>query len=46
MRKEFKTKLKGDESRAALAHLQLGRAYVLAGDKDKARIAYEDFFKP
>jgi eukaryotic-like serine/threonine-protein kinase len=28
----------------ALAHLQLGRAYVLAGDKDKARIAYKDFF--
>ena len=27
----------------ALAHLQLGRAYVLAGDKDKARTAYEDF---
>ncbi len=27
----------------ALAHLQLGRAYVLAGDKDKARIAYKDF---
>jgi eukaryotic-like serine/threonine-protein kinase len=27
----------------ALAHLQLGRAYVLAGDKDKARTAYKDF---
>jgi hypothetical protein len=27
----------------ALARLQLGRAYVLAGDKDKARIAYKDF---
>jgi len=27
----------------ALAHLQLGRAYVLAGDKDKARTAYQDF---
>ena len=27
----------------ALAHLQLGRAYVLAGDKDKARGAYKDF---
>jgi Tfp pilus assembly protein PilF len=28
---------------SALAHLQLGRAYVLAGDKDKARTAYKDF---
>jgi predicted Zn-dependent protease len=27
----------------ALAHLQLGRAYVLAGDKTKARSAYQDF---
>jgi eukaryotic-like serine/threonine-protein kinase len=27
----------------ALAHLQLGRAYVLIADKDKARIAYKDF---
>jgi tetratricopeptide (TPR) repeat protein/predicted Ser/Thr protein kinase len=27
----------------ALAHLQLGRAYVLAGDKDKACTAYKDF---
>jgi lipopolysaccharide biosynthesis regulator YciM len=27
----------------ALAHLQLGRAYVLAGDKDKTRAAYQDF---
>jgi tetratricopeptide (TPR) repeat protein len=27
----------------ALARLQLGRAYVLAGDKDKARTAYKDF---
>ena len=27
----------------ALAHLQLGRAYVLAGEKDKARTAYKDF---
>jgi len=26
----------------ALAHLQLGRAYVLAGEKDKARAAYKD----
>jgi len=27
----------------ALAHLQLGRALVLAGDKSKAKIAYKDF---
>jgi len=26
-----------------LAHMQLGRAYALAGDKDKARTAYGDF---
>jgi serine/threonine protein kinase/tetratricopeptide (TPR) repeat protein len=28
----------------ALAHLQLGRAYALAGDEAKARAAYQDFF--
>jgi serine/threonine protein kinase len=27
----------------ALAHLQLGRAYALAGDKTQARTAYQDF---
>jgi serine/threonine protein kinase/tetratricopeptide (TPR) repeat protein len=27
----------------ALAHLQLGRAYAMAGDTDKARAAYKDF---
>jgi DNA-binding winged helix-turn-helix (wHTH) protein/tetratricopeptide (TPR) repeat protein len=27
----------------ALAHLQLGRAYVLAGDKSSAKFAYQDF---
>jgi ATP/maltotriose-dependent transcriptional regulator MalT len=27
----------------ALAHLQLGRAYMLSGDKTKAKIAYQDF---
>jgi eukaryotic-like serine/threonine-protein kinase len=27
----------------ALAHLQLGRAYVLQGDTTKARAAYQDF---
>jgi eukaryotic-like serine/threonine-protein kinase len=27
----------------ALAHLQLGRAYVLAGDTAKAKAAYQDF---
>jgi eukaryotic-like serine/threonine-protein kinase len=28
----------------ALAHLQLGRAYILSGDKNKAKAAYQDFF--
>jgi tetratricopeptide (TPR) repeat protein len=28
----------------ALAHLQLGRAWVIAGDEAKARAAYQDFF--
>ena len=27
-----------------LAHLQLGRAYVLSGDMIKAKSAYQDFF--
>jgi hypothetical protein len=27
----------------ALAHLQLGRAYVMAGDTAKARAVHEDF---
>ena len=27
----------------ALAHLQLGRAFALAGDKAKAKTAYQDF---
>jgi tetratricopeptide (TPR) repeat protein len=27
-----------------LAHLQMGRAYVIAGDKSRARSAYRDFF--
>jgi len=27
-----------------LAHLQLGRAYAVAGDQAKARAAYQDFF--
>jgi hypothetical protein len=29
----------------ALAHLQLGRAIALSGDKAKAKTAYEDFLK-
>ncbi len=29
---------------AALAHLQIGRAYALAGDSSKAKAAYQDFF--
>ena len=28
----------------ALAHLQLGRAYVVTGDSAKAKGAYQDFF--
>jgi hypothetical protein len=27
----------------ALAHLGLGRAYAMAGDKGRAKIAYQDF---
>ena len=27
----------------ALAHLQLGRAYALSGDKTRAKAAYQDF---
>jgi len=30
----------------ALAHLQLGRAYVLSGDTAKAKTAYQDFLTP
>ena len=28
----------------ALAHLQLGRAYAMAGDSAKARSSYQEFF--
>jgi len=28
----------------ALVHLQLGRAYAMAGDTVKAKAAYQDFF--
>jgi len=28
----------------ALTHLQLGRAYAMAGDDAKAKTAYQDFF--
>ena len=28
----------------ALAHLQIGRAYAMAGDTARARAAYQDFF--
>ena len=34
----------GSDPIAALAHLQLGRAFALAGDNPKAKTAYEDFF--
>ena len=29
---------------AALAHLQLGRAYAMTGDTAKAKSTYQDFF--
>ncbi|MGA7080766.1 MAG: winged helix-turn-helix domain-containing protein [Terriglobales bacterium] len=34
----------GSELIGALAHLGLGRAYVLSGDASKAHAAYQDFF--
>jgi len=34
----------GNEPIGALAHLGLGRAYVLIGDSAKAGTAYQDFF--
>ena len=34
-----------NEPIGALAHLQLGRAYALAGDPAKAKVAYQDFFR-
>jgi hypothetical protein len=33
-----------NEPIGSLAHLGLGRAYVLEGDSDKAKTAYQDFF--
>jgi eukaryotic-like serine/threonine-protein kinase len=33
----------GSDPIGALAHLQLGRAYTLSGDKTKAKAAYHDF---
>jgi len=35
--------LVGNLPSGALAHLQLGRAYTLSGDKKKATAAYQDF---
>jgi tetratricopeptide (TPR) repeat protein len=34
-----------NEPIGALAHLQLGRAYALAGDPAKAKVAFQDFFR-
>ena len=34
----------GNDPHAALAHLQLGRAYAMAADIARARAAYQDFF--
>jgi eukaryotic-like serine/threonine-protein kinase len=33
-----------NEPIGALAHLQLGRAYVLSGERGKSATAYQDFF--
>src|SRR6476469_5451295 len=33
----------GADPVGALAHLQLGRAFALSGDKTKAKVAYQDF---
>lgn len=33
-----------NEPISALAHLGLGRAYPIAGDSSKAKMAYQDFF--
>ena len=33
----------GADPLGALAHLQLGRAFALSGDRNKAKAAYEDF---
>ena len=33
----------GSDPIGALAHLQLGRAFALSGDKAKAKTAYHDF---
>ena len=33
----------GADPIGALAHLQLGRAFALSGDRNKAKAAYEDF---
>jgi hypothetical protein len=33
----------GSDPIGALAHLQLGRAYTLSGDKTKSTAAYQDF---
>jgi eukaryotic-like serine/threonine-protein kinase len=34
----------GADPISALAHLQLGRTFALAGDKNKAKSAYQNFF--
>jgi hypothetical protein len=36
--------LMGNFVTAALAHLQIGRAYAMSGDSAKAKAAYQDFF--
>jgi hypothetical protein len=34
----------GSDPIGALAHLQIGRAFLIAGDTSKAKTAYQDFF--
>jgi hypothetical protein len=34
----------GSDPIGALAHLQIGRAFSIAGDTSKAKTAYQDFF--
>jgi eukaryotic-like serine/threonine-protein kinase len=36
--------LNGNSPLGALAHLQIGRAFAMASDPAKARVAYQDFF--
>ena len=37
------SQFRGADPIGVLAHLQLGRTFALAGDRAKAKLAYEDF---